>query len=57
MEEWEEFRDIINEMLLDPAFEYADETLSGILEWIVPHEHITNSQIMAVTNIRESANA
>lgn len=53
MEEWEEHRDILDEMLLDPAFEYADETLTGIRDWIVDHEHITKGQIMAITNIQE----
>jgi len=51
--EWEEYRDIIDEMLLDPSFEYADETLSGIRSWIVEHEHITENQIAAIINIQE----
>lgn len=51
--DWEEWRDTLDEMLLDPDFEYADETLSGIQKWIVENEHITAGQIMAITNIQE----
>jgi len=53
--EWEEYRDIIDEMLLDPNFEYADETLLGIKKWIVDNEHVTEGQIMAITNIQEGS--
>ena len=54
MEEWEEYRDILDEMLLDPNFEYADETLTGIRDWIVDNEHITEGQKSAVLNIQEA---
>lgn len=50
---WEEWVDTLNEMLLDPDFEYANETLQGILAWVTEHEHITEGQIMAITNIQE----
>jgi len=52
---WEEYRDILDDMLLDPVYEYADETLSGILQWVIENEHITEGQIMAITNIQAGA--
>ena len=53
--DWEEWRDTLDEMLLDPAYEYADSTLQGILKWVNENEHITDSQVMAITNIQEGA--
>jgi len=53
--DWEEWRDTLDNMLLDPDYEYADETLQGIRKWVIEHEHITNNQVMAITNIQEGA--
>jgi len=53
--DWEDWINTLDEMLLDPAYEYADETLSGIRDWVAGNEHITEGQIMAITNIQEGA--
>lgn len=53
--DWEEWRDTLNDMLLDPDYEYADSTLQGIRKWVIDNEHITESQVDAITNIQEAA--
>lgn len=53
--DWEEWRDTLNDMLLDPAYEYADSTLQGIRKWVIDNEYITESQVDAITNIQEAA--
>ena len=53
--DWEEWVDTLDELLLNPDFEYADITLQGIKSWVMDNEHITENQIMAITNIQEGA--
>ena len=52
--EYGKYIDIIDDMLFDSDYEFADDTLTGIRNWIEEHEHITEGQIEAIENIRES---
>lgn len=53
--DWEEWRDILDDMLLNPDYEYADDTLQGIRKRIIENEHVTEGQVMAITNIQDGA--
>ena len=44
----------IDEMLDQERYEFATDTLEGIKEWIVEHEHCTPDQFEAVQNIADS---
>lgn len=44
----------IDELLDDPDYDFAEDTLVGIKDWVEHHEHITENQRQAVENIRES---
>ena len=48
---YQHYIDMIDMMQLDERYEFADETLSGILIWIKENEHITPGQSKAVDNI------
>jgi len=48
-DDWEEFIETIDELLDDYA--WAEDTLMGIREWVVEHEHVTDKQRQAVKNI------
>lgn len=50
--DWEIYIDDINEMLADPNYEFAEETLDGIHTWIEKNNHITDKQISAIDNIK-----
>jgi len=43
----------IDEMLDDERFEFAEDTLTGIKDWVKHKEHITPKQWEAVNNIRK----
>lgn len=49
---WEDAVESIEEMLDDKDFEFASETLEGILNWVKEKEHITTGQETAIANIR-----
>ena len=50
----EEYREIIEEMMGDySAYNYAESTLLGILEFIDEKDYITDAQVQAIENIRE----
>ena len=51
---WEDYQEEIEEMLNDDAYAFAQDTLTGILEWVIEKQHITDKQIEAVENIRRS---
>ncbi len=53
--DWEEWRDTLGDMLLDPDYEYADNTLQGIRKWVMGNEYITEGQVEAIINIQEGA--
>ena len=50
----EKYREIIEEMMCDySAYNYAESTLLGILEFIDEEDNITDAQVQAVKNIRK----
>lgn len=51
---YEEALDKLDDMLLDEDYSFADSTLSGIKEWVQEHEHVTEKQWEAITNIEEA---
>jgi|GEM_PF-1666211 len=52
---WHELSDEIQDMLDDDRYEFANDTLIGISDWINENEHCTEAQKQAVKNVRESA--
>lgn len=52
--DWEIYLDDIEEMLGDEDYEFAEDTLQGIYEWVEENEHITEKQKDAIDNIRGS---
>ena len=48
----EKYRTILHNMLGDGAYQYASETLLGILDDIDSEERVTVAQIEAINNIR-----
>ena len=51
---WEELVELIDEMMESEQYEFAQDTLEGIREWVADKEHATEGQHEAVTNIRDS---
>lgn len=49
--EWEEFRNNVTELLMNEAYEFAQDTLTGIYEWVDKNGHVTDRQKEAVLNI------
>jgi len=52
--DWEKLLEAIEEMLEEPRYEFAVDTIEGIKEWVLEREHCTAKQIEAIKNIRES---
>ena len=52
--EWLDYLNKCDEMLLDEEYEWAEDTIQGIRDWIQDHEFITDNQKEAINNI-ESA--
>lgn len=52
--DWETGLEEIEECLDDPDYEFAEDTLEGIKEWVEHHEHITEKQQEAIDNIIDS---
>ncbi len=53
----QEYREIIEEMMGDySAYNYAEDTLLDILDYIDENDTITDAQILAIENIREKPN-
>ncbi len=50
--EADEWRDRIMNMLDDEDYEYATDTLNGILEWVENNGSITDKQKQAIENIQ-----
>jgi len=50
--EWEENLEELNELCENPDYEWANDTLSGIAEWVEEKQHITEKQIDAIGNIK-----
>lgn len=53
---WEDLLEQISDLRDDPEnrFSFADETLEGIYDWVQEHEHCTEKQQTAVSNIERS---
>jgi len=52
--DWEDVLSQIEEMLDDPDYDFARDTLEGIKEWVEEREHCTVRQRTAVENIYDS---
>jgi len=50
--EWEETLDELNDLCADSDYEWANDTLSGIAEWVKKYEHVTEKQLAAIENIK-----
>ena len=48
--EHEEVLEELNELCTDPDYEWANDTLSGIAEWVEKNEHVTEKQLDAIEN-------
>lgn len=51
---WKEIIDQIDELLDSGDYEFARETLEGILEWVLDNRHITKRQQQAIENIMKA---
>lgn len=51
--EWEEALEELNDLCADPDYEWANDTLSGIAEWVEKNGHVTEKQVDAISNIKE----
>lgn len=51
--EWEEVLKELNDLCADPDYEWANDTLSGISEWVEEKKHVTEKQVDAIANIKE----
>jgi len=52
--DWEEYLEGMDNMMEDPDYEFALETIEGIHNWVENKSHITDKQKEAVDNIKES---
>lgn len=50
------WKEIIDEMVSDGRYAYAEETLVGIYEYIEENNDVTDAQIQAVKNIKDKPN-
>lgn len=50
----QEYVGILNEMFENPAYDYAFDTLSGIMDWVCDNNAITDKQVEAINNIKSN---
>jgi hypothetical protein len=50
--EWEDQLEELNDLCSDSDYEWANDTLSGIAEWVEEHGHVTDRQLDAIENIK-----
>jgi len=50
----DKFLNGIDTLLGDGRFDFAEDTLNGIRDWVAEHKHFTPAQFDAVVNIEES---
>jgi hypothetical protein len=50
--EWEDQLEELNDLCADSDYEWANDTLSGIAEWVEEKKHITEKQIAAIGRIK-----
>jgi hypothetical protein len=53
--EWEDTLEELNDLCADPDYEWANDTLSGIAEWVEKNGHVTDRQVDAIENIKNAA--
>ena len=51
---WSDGLDRIKDLLSNPKYQFASDTLEGIADWVSENEHITENQIHAIDNIEGS---
>ena len=51
---WEDLSVQIDEMLDDGRYDWAEDTLTGIKDWIDTQEHCTDGQRDAINNIERA---
>ena len=49
--DWESVLSDCEALLSDPDFEFAEDTVAGIKEWIEENHHVTEKQTTAIENI------
>ena len=52
--EWEETLKVLEELCEDSDYDFANDTLSGIAEWVEEKKHITEKQLTAIANIKRA---
>ena len=52
--DWQEYVERVERMINSGDFNFAEDTLQGILTWVEENEHITPAQKKAVENIEVS---
>jgi len=52
--EWEEVLEELNDLCASPDYEWANDTLSGIAEWVEEKNHVTEKQLTAIANIKRA---
>ena len=52
--EWSETLEELDELCEDEDYDFANDTLSGIAEWVEGKQHITEKQLMAIANIKRA---
>jgi len=55
-ENFELYLDLMSEMKSIGAYQFAEDMIASIYEWVESHGHITEKQIQAIENIRLSVN-
>ena len=50
--EWQDVLAELNDLCADNDYEWANDTLSGIAEWVEENQHVTEKQIDAIANIK-----
>ena len=52
--EWSETLEELDDLCEDSDYEFANDTLSGIADWVEREQHITEKQLMAIANIKRA---
>ena len=53
--EWQEVLEEVNDLCADSDYDWANDTLSGIAEWVEENQHVTEKQLGAIENIKDGA--
>jgi hypothetical protein len=52
--EWPEALEELNDLCEDSDYEFANDTLSGIADWVEREQHVTEKQLTAIANIKRA---